>query len=321
MSNPTLRIIFMGTPEFAVPSIISLHEAGYTPVLCVSQPDKPQGRKRVITPTPVHQIANQLGIDCYQPTKVRNQEFYQTIESYKPDFIITAAYGRILPETVLQIPKFDSINIHASLLPSYRGASPVQAALFAGDKTTGISIIRMTKEMDKGPIYSQKPYDIPEGMRADDLMQALSELASQMIVETVLSIANGAVTPVEQDESQASYVQMLDKRSGFINWNQDAAIIEGQVRACYPWPSAQASLQGKKVKIHQAKAFPLEAIALGDNDYPLGSVVSLQDKNIWVLCKDSLLCIEEIQFSGSRAMSAKECSHNLTLGLQFEDGE
>ncbi len=313
-----LRIVFMGTPEFAVPSLQALADAGLAPVLCVSQPDRPQGRKRQIVPTPVHRKADELGIPCIQPEKVRNLAFSTAIADAKPDFIVTAAYGRILTPEVLAIPRLCAVNVHGSLLPKYRGASPVQAALINQDTETGVTILQMTEAMDQGPIYRQASFTIPPDFRADDLMLALAELGSSILVDTLLDIASGTLKPQPQNEAEASYVSLLDKTSGYVDWQQTAGQLEGLIRGAYPWPQAQACFDGKQAKLLAGSASTAPEDAL--TEMSPGTVISTQYKKIWCQTGEGVLCITELQFAGSRAMSSVDCAHNFRPGQTFANG-
>ncbi len=321
--QPKYKIIFLGTPEFAVPSIKALCEHAMRPVLIVSQPDRPQGRKKTIIPTPVHQFALEQNIPCYQPTKVRNQEFYNTLAKYEPDFLITAAYGRILTPEVLDLAGVEALNIHASLLPKYRGASPVQHALINGDQETGVSIMRMVEDMDRGPIFHQKSYTIPDGMKSDALMQALSYVAADILPDTLDYIYAGELEALPQVEEHATYVSLLDKNSGAINWNASAQELENLVRGTYPWPAAFASYQDKRIKILTAQAYSETIYSyLGLQDRKLiGQLISIQDKRLWIQTKNGVLAIDEIQLAGSRSMSTIECAHNFRIGEIWDNGK
>lgn len=290
------------------------------PLLCVSQPDRPQGRKRRILPTPVKAAALELDIPIIQPLKVRNRAFREAIAAVQPDFIVTAAYGRILTNEVLAIPRIAAVNVHGSLLPKYRGASPVQAALMNQDKITGVSIPRMTEKMDAGPVYRQAEYVIPDGMRADELMSELAVLGAQILPETLQAIAGGLVGQ-PQDEAEASQVSLLDKESGAVIWDkQSAGAIEGLIRACYPWPAAYAYLDGKRVKLLAGRAYAADDPALPAGlaaDLPPGSIAGTAEKKIWLTTASGILRLDELQPEGSRAMSAADCSHNYRTGQRF----
>ncbi len=322
MAKPLYRIVFMGTPDFAVPSLKALCEAGMAPVLCVSQPDRPQGRKHKILPTPVRAAAEAAGIEVIQPEKVRNQAFLNAIKAAEPDFIVTAAYGRILTDQVLSVPRIAPVNVHASLLPKYRGASPIQAALVNQDKITGVSVPRMTSEMDAGPVYRRADYQIPEGMRADELSRELADLGGEILPGVLRDIAEGKLTPQPQNEAEASYVPLLDKHSGAVFWEkQSAGAIEGLIRGLYPWPAAYAyTHKGKRVKLLQGKAFAEDDPALPEDllrGKEAGTLLSAADKSLWFQTADGILRVDALQVAGSRAMSTADCAHNYRPGLRF----
>lgn len=325
MTKPLYRIVFMGTPDFAVPSLEALARAGMKPVLCVSQPDRPQGRKRKILPTPVKAAAEKLGIELIQPLKVRNQAFLDAVRAAEPDFIVTAAYGRILTDQVLAVPKIAPVNVHGSLLPKYRGASPVQAALINQDKVTGVSIPLMTDKMDAGPVFASAEYVIPEQMRADELMKELSYLGAEILPDTLRGIADGKLRGIPQDEKAASYVSLLDKKSGAVFWDKmTAPQIEGLIRGLYPWPAAYAYFNGKRMKLLQGKAFAENAEALPehlDMQAAAGTLLSCAHKRLWIKAASGVLRLDELQPEGSRAMSAADCAHNYTPGQKFSSAD
>lgn len=311
-----MNIVFFGTPDFAAEVLQGLIKAGHKPVLCVSQPDKPQGRKQIIKPTPVHEIASQHDIDLIQPRKIKTDEFYEKIKSYKPDFIVTAAYGRILPDRILDLAKYEAVNVHGSLLPKYRGASPVQAALLAGDTLTGISILRMTAELDAGPVFSTAEFEIPDLMRTDELMLELAKVGADLLPGTLDAIYNGDIQPVPQDDNQATFCGLIDKEMGQIDWNNPASQIEAQVRGLYPWPGAYTYEKGNRFKIHLAKAHSIDACSdLPDNYDELsnGTVVSLANKSIWVKTASGLLQLLEVQKANSKAMKTSANYHNYNV--------
>ena len=311
-----MRIVFFGTPDFAATIIQGLIDAGHPPVLCVSQPDKAQGRKQIIVPTPVHEIAEANNIPLLQARKIKTQEFFETIASYEPDFVVTAAYGRILPSRILNLAKFDAVNVHGSLLPKFRGASPVQATLLACEKTTGVTIVRMTEELDAGPMYKRVEYVIPDGMRSDELMLELAKLGAQALPKVLEEIYNAELIPVEQDHSKASHVGLIDKSMGQINWDKSALEIEGQVRGLYPWPGAYTFEGNRRTKIHRAKAyevFELPELLENYENLDNGTVVSLAEKSIWVKSGKGILRLLEIQRDNSKAMPTSANYHNYQI--------
>lgn len=311
-----MNIVFFGTPDFAAEVLQGLIKAGHKPVLCVSQPDKPQGRKQIIKPTPVHEVASQHDIDLIQPRKIKTDEFYEKIKSYEPDFIVTAAYGRLLPDKILDLAKYEAVNVHGSLLPKYRGASPVQAALLAGDTLTGISILRMTAELDAGPVFSTAEFEIPDLMRTDELMLELAKVGADLLPGTLDAIYNGDIQPVPQDDNKATFCGLINKEMGQIDWDNTASQIEAQVRGLYPWPGAYTYEKGNRFKIHLAKAHSVEDCPDLPNNYDElsnGTVVSLANKSIWVKTASGLLQLLEVQKANSKAMKTSANYHNYNV--------
>ena len=314
-----MRIVFLGTPDFAATILQGLIDADLTPVAVVSQPDRPQGRKQITVKTPVKAVAEANDIPVLQPTKIKTKSFETKLAAYEADFIVTAAYGRIIPDNILALAKVDALNVHGSLLPKYRGASPVQAALINAEDVTGVTILRMTSELDAGPIFKTSEYSIPGDMRSDELMDALAALGAEILPETLREIYSGNLTPLEQDHEKASEVGLIDKSMGQIDWNNSARIIEGLVRGLYPWPGAFTYLDGKRFKIHAAKAYPLnqasEDISQIENydDLDNGTVVSIANKSIWVKTGDGVLQLKEIQKDNSKAMSTNQVYHNYQI--------
>lgn len=329
---PEYRIIYMGTPDFAVPPLLALGASGMKPVLVITQPDRPQGRKQRLTPPPVKVTAAELGIDVLQPESLYREEgraVRQKIRDLNPDFLVTASYGKILPEAMLKLAGIEAINVHGSLLPAYRGASPVQTAVINGDDKTGITIMRMVKEMDEGPVFTSQEWPIGPETTADELMTELADLAATMLPDALRGIAQGDLVPTDQDETQATYVKMLDRLSGKINWNESAQTIHNLVRGTYSWPGAFTYLEGQRMKIH--RTLPLEssqAIAEGVVELPLdqlnstapGTVVGCR-KGLWVMTGDGVLALDLIQPSGKKVQKAADVSHNYEAGTRFTNDD
>lgn len=305
----------MGTPDFAVPSLQALARAGMKPVLCVSQPDRPQGRKQMIFPTPVHAAAEALDIPVFQPTKVRDEVFYRTLASYEPDLIVTAAYGRILPSRVLELPRLGCINVHASLLPRYRGASPVQWAIINGDEETGVSIIRMTEGMDEGAILRVAKHSLAHRPTADQLMKELATLGADILPETVRLLAEGKLVEQAQNHAEAVYVSLLTKETGKISWKKTAREIEQLIRGCTPWPGAYTSYLGKRCKIY--KAHLLDDFQEETQQEHPGSRLKSPKNALWIACGQGGLSIDEYQVEGGKRQQAHEAAHNLPQDLSF----
>ena len=254
------RIVFMGSPNFALPAlqILSNH---YQLAGVVTQPDRPAGRGRKLVPPPVKQLAIQLDIPFIQPDRLRDPEPMSQLERWQPDVIVVAAFGQILRQNVLDLPVFGCINIHASLLPRWRGAAPIQAAIRAGDRQTGITIMRMDRGVDTGPILSQLALDIDPQDTAQSLSARLAVLGADLLRDTLPGYLGGEVQPVEQDSSQMSLAPMLRKEDSLLDFNQPAAVLERQVRAFQPWPGTSMSWQEQPLKIHQAH---VELLNLGE---------------------------------------------------------
>ncbi len=247
------RVVFMGTPAFAVPSLEALVGAGCDVAAVVTQPDRPTGRHQVPTPPPVKSVAESYGIPVLQPEKVRTPEFEQALRALSPDFLVTAAYGRILPAGVLAVPRVAPLNVHASLLPKYRGASPIQRCLIDGVSEAGVTIMRMDVGMDTGDVILQRSMDVSGDMDAEELSGDLARLGAAALVEALDRIRAGTATYSKQDESEATVVRPLDREDGRIDWNASARAVHDLVRGTRPWPGAYTTLCGARVKIHRTR--------------------------------------------------------------------
>ena len=250
-----MRVVFMGTPDFAVPCLEALVNGGYDIAAVVTQPDKPVGRNQsVLKPPPVKEAALRLGIgNILQPESIRTPESVESIRAVEPDLIVTAAYGKILPKSVLDIPKHGCINVHASLLPKYRGAAPIQWALINGDASTGITTILMDEGMDTGDIFLMREIEIPPDMNAKELFNRLRALGAEVLLETLEALRNGTLTRTPQDHSKAVYVPMMTRETGLIDWNKSAVEIHNLVRGTNPWPGAYTFYRGKRLKRWETK--------------------------------------------------------------------
>lgn len=319
-----MRIIYMGTPDFAVPPLRALIENGLKPVLCVSQPDRPQGRHQELLPTPVKALALEHDIPVIQPTKVRTDAFREELASYEPDLIVTAAYGRILPEAVLQVPRLGAINVHGSLLPLYRGASPVQAAILNGDEETGVTILRMTAELDAGAILACAVIPLDTGYTADRLMDELAELGAKILPETVRALEAGTLTETPQDESRATYVKLLSREDGHLDFNRTAKELDQQIRALTPWPGAFTEFKGKRCKVLSAVPVPeseWKAAGLNPADFRPGERLPSPKRTLWLACNGSVLALLRFQPAGAKLQIAEDCAHNYPAGVLFGDSE
>ena len=294
-----MKIIFVGTPEFGAAILENLTDAGYKPALIITETDKPTGRKQIFTPSVVKTTAQKYGLPILQPDKIGNCKL--EIENLKPDLIIVVAYGKILPKSILNIPKYGCLNIHPSLLPKYRGPSPIQETILRGDDETGVTIILMNERMDEGPIVSSSKVKVQNSkVNYIELHNQLAELGEKLLVETIPKWINGEIKAEPQDDSKASYTKIIKKEDGRIDWTESAEIIERQIRAFNPWPSSFTDFEGKNLKILKA-----EILDQGGN-FKSGEIFLTKDKKIGVQTGKNCLVIEELQLAGKNRMTAKE---------------
>ncbi|MCF6462701.1 methionyl-tRNA formyltransferase [Clostridium sp. Cult1] len=295
-----MKIVFMGTPSFAVPSLEALSKNGYNISMVITQKDKPRGRGKKLLPTPVKEKALELGLEVYQPDSINSIESINKLRDISPDCIIVVAYGQILKEEILNLPKFGCLNIHASLLPKYRGAAPINWAIINGEKETGITIMKMDEGLDTGDMLKSELIPI----RADDdsksIHDKLSQLGGRLIVETLKDIEKGNITSISQSDELSTYAPKISKETGKIDWNKNGDNIVNLVRGLKPWPSAYMVYKGEKVKIHRARV--VEKFTQDDN----GIIVKVSDDGIYVNCSDSCVVIEELQFPGKKKLSVHE---------------
>ncbi len=288
----------MGTPDFAVPSLKKLVESGYDVKLVVTQPDKPAGRGKKVTPPPVKVVAEELGIPVYQPEKVKeNAELKKKLLEVEPDLIVVAAYGKILPEWLLNLPEYGTVNVHASLLPKYRGASPIQWALLNGEEETGVTIMKVIPELDAGDIISQRRVKIEKEDNAKTLHDKLAEVGAELLVETLPLYVSGKLKPVPQNEEEATYCPQIKKEMGKIDWRESAEEIFNKIRAFTPWPSAYTTFRGKRVKILEGE--PVEGTG------EPGEVIEA-GRDLIVATGEGALKIERLRPEGRKEISGEE---------------
>lgn len=292
----SLRIIFAGTPDFAAISLNALIESEHEVVAVYSQPDRPAGRGRKLRASPVKEVALKHNIPVYQPDNLKDLDAQQELRSLNADVMVVAAYGLLLPQAVLDIPKFGCLNIHASLLPRWRGAAPIQRAIAAGDKESGISIMQMNAGLDTGDILQLSPCPITGQDSGGSLHDKLAEIGASAILETLDNVANHSLNPVAQNDTLATYAHKLDKKEAQINWQNSATEIERLVRAFNPWPVAYTRHEDKTLRIWKAQVLEL------DSKEPAGTVISCDKKGIDVSCGEGTLRILNLQPSGSKAM-------------------
>ncbi len=302
-----MRIVYMGTPDFAVPALEKLAQSpDYTVAAVFTQPDKPKGRKMVMTPPDVKVCAEKLGIPVFQPSSMRSEEAYNSLKELNPDVIVVAAYGQILPKAVLDLPKFGCVNIHGSLLPKYRGAAPIQQSVLDGEKVTGVTTMLMDVGLDTGDILLKAETEIGENETAGELFDRLAVLGGELIIETLDKLKKGEITPQKQDESLATHTSKISKELCPIDFNKSAFEVHNKVRGLNPWPVAVTEIAGKTVKVYSSRVSDMSGAA--------GTILSL--KPFVVACGDKSVELIEIQPQGKKRMTAQAflAGHKLNIG-------
>ncbi len=287
----------MGTPGFAAPSLKALIESEDEVVALVAQPDKPSGRGLKPSPPPTSVIAEEHGIPVLQPPGIRTDEFLKALSKLSPDLICVAAYGKILPKTVLELPRFGCLNVHASLLPKYRGAAPVNWAIARGESVTGITIMRMDEGMDTGDILLTREIPIDDDDTGETLSEKLSQAGAELLLQAIGELKKGGLRPLKQDGSTATYAPMLKKEDGRIDWRKPAREIRNQVRGMQPWPGAFTSFNGKLIKVYKA--------AVAEGEGKPGVVINAPQGVIRVMTGEGALDILELQLEGGKRLDAK----------------
>lgn len=307
----------MGTPAFSVPILEGLLEEGYEVVAVVTQPDRPVGRKKIITPTPVKEAAVKHGLLVLQPEKISGSEEMEKIIALQPDVIITAAFGQFLPEKLLQAPVHGAINVHASLLPKYRGGAPVHYSIINGEKETGVTIMEMIKKMDAGGIYAQESLPITKQDDVGTMFEKLSALGKQLLLKTLPDILNGNLSPRPQDESKVTFSPNITREQEAIDWNKTAEEIDNQVRGMRPWPIAFTTYEQTRWKL-----LNVEVLAEKTTAEP-GTIIKKDKKNLWIACgKQTVLAIKELQPAGKGKQAVNEflngSGQQVTIGQQVK---
>ena len=309
-----MKIVFMGTPELAATVLESLIRAGHEIAAVVTQPDKPKGRGGAISCSPVKLLAVKERIPVYQPVRIRSDEvFLKTLKEISPDVIAVAAFGQILPKAVLDIPKFGCLNVHTSLLPKYRGAAPIQQAILDGEKMTGVTIMYMAEGIDTGDIILQRTIPIEADDTGETLTNKLAALGGELIVEALAKVQNGTSLRIRQDESKATYVGVLKKAMGDMDFTRSAEWLERLVRAMNPWPGAYTRLKGRLLKIWGARVLPADQ-AFGDNEGNVpGTVLASGRDGLYIQTGNGVLVLTELQFEGRKRMMAEEFLRGQTI--------
>ncbi|HIZ78748.1 MAG TPA: methionyl-tRNA formyltransferase [Candidatus Lachnoclostridium stercorigallinarum] len=295
-----MRIVFMGTPDFSVPALEALAEGGHQVIAAVTQPDKPKGRGKAVLMTPVKEKALELGIPVYQPAKVREPEFVELLREMAPDAIVVVAFGQILPKAILEIPKYGCINIHASLLPKYRGAAPIQWAVIDGEKETGVTTMFMNEGLDTGDMLEKAAVPLDEKETGGSLHDKLSALGGNLILSTLKGLEAGTLKGTPQTDEGTCYAKMLKKSLGDIDWTMDAAAIERLIRGLNPWPSAYTSLHGKTLKIWDADVLDREY-----GEAP-GTVAETSKNALIIQTGKGSLSVRSLQLEGKKRMDIQD---------------
>jgi methionyl-tRNA formyltransferase len=312
-----LRLAFAGTPEFAVPTLRALAASHHTLVGVLTQPDRPAGRGRALRASPIKRVAEELQLPLAQPPRLRTEADWAPLAQWRCDALIVVAYGLILPPPVLALPRLGCINIHASLLPRWRGAAPIARAILAGDAQTGVSIMQLEAGLDTGPVFAERIVPIGASTNAAQLQDTLATLGAQALLETLDGLAASCVTAHPQPTTGVSYAPKIDKAEARIDWQQDAAQICRQVRAFNPWPVAETHWQQQQLRIWDAQD-AAAAAGPGRPDAAPGSLIGLDHGRLLVRCGQGVLAITRLQLAGRRAVSAAEFAAGRALaGMQF----
>lgn len=307
-----VRILFMGTPDFAVPSLEALAAEGYRVVAAVTQPDRPVGRKQVLTPPPVKEAALRLGIPVLQPEKIKADEALAQVLALEPDLIVTAAYGQILPKRLLDAPRYGCINVHASLLPKYRGGAPIHKAIVEGETESGVTIMYMVEALDAGDMLSRVVVPIDERDTAGTLFDKLAAAGAKLLVETVPKLLAGEIVPEPQDHEAATYAPTLKRVDERVDWTRTARQVYNQVRGLNPWPVAFTTYGGKVWKL-----WWVEMQADDGQLAEPGTIVAREEDGLVVACGSGAVKITELQPEGKKRMSARDFLRGAGSGIEI----
>ena len=295
------KVIFFGSPEFAIPSLEALLNSEFQPILVVTQTDKPSGRGRAPAATAVKSFAVKAGIPVETVSSFRASDIVSRLERLEPDFFVVVSFGLFLPESLLRIASLGNINLHASLLPAYRGASPINYALINGDSFTGVTTMEMVKEMDAGPVYLQRIVEVRPFENSQELSVRLSVIGAELVVETLTRRVVSGLEPVPQPEEHVSFARKLKKTDGLIPWEKDAISIHNHIRGMHPWPGSFTYINGKYIKVHKA-----EPVDLIKRDIEPGTVMKADEDEIIAACGTGAVRLSVLQAEGRKVLSASE---------------
>ena len=306
-----MKVVFMGTPDFSVGALEALVKAGHEVTAVVTQPDRQKGRSLEMSFSPVKECALRYELPVFQPEKIKTAEAVEVLRRYEADIFVVAAFGQILSKEILEMPKYGCINIHASLLPKYRGAAPIQWAILNGDAITGVTIMQMNEGLDTGDILTTKEVEISAEETGESLFDKLAIAGAELLIETLPEIEKGTLTPTKQEEEKASHVRMLTKEMGKIDWEKEAIVLERLVRGMNSWPSAYCRLRNKNMKVWRA------AVLEEDTDARPGEIVNVTKDALYIQTGKGQLVLQEVQLESKKRMPVKD----FLIGYQLEAGE
>ena len=314
-----MKIVYMGTPDFAVGPLEALIHAGHTVTAVVTQPDKAKGRSKKLIETPVKECAKKYDIPVFQPVKIKAPEAVEILKEFEADVFVVAAFGQILSQEILDMPKYGCINIHASLLPAYRGSAPINWVILKGEKETGVTIMQMDAGIDTGDMLLRKAVPIEEKETDETLFDKLSQIGSSLIVEALEKLEKGELIPEKQDDEKSCYAKMLNKSMGEIDWSESAEVIDRKVRGLYSWPGAYTSYQGKNLKIWKAEPVMKSASDGNANEEASepGTVIFVAKDSLEISTGDGRLKLLEVQLEGKKRMAVRD----FLLGCKIGKGE
>lgn len=311
-----MRVVFMGTPDFAVPVLKQLLEDGYDVVGVVTQPDRPKGRKKKLTPPPVKIAAMEHGLFVLQPEKIREKAEYEKVLALKPDLIVTAAFGQILPKEILEYPQYGCINVHASLLPKYRGGAPIHQAIIDGEKETGVTIMYMVEKLDAGDILTQTKVPIEEHDHVGSMHNKLSAAGAKLLSETIPDLIKGNIKPIKQDDAKATFAGNIKREQEKIDWSKNGEAIYDQIRGLHPWPVAYTLLEGEPLKVWWG-----EKVKTSKTASP-GTIIEIESDGFLVATgNDVAIKIVDLQPAGKKRMLAESFLRGASLCEGMKLGE
>lgn len=303
-----MRIVFMGTPDFAVETLKEIIASKHECIGVYTQPDRRSGRGKKVHFSPVKEIAVEAGIPVYQPRKIKESEHVEELKGLNPDLIVVVAYGQILSQEILDIPKFGCINVHASLLPKYRGAAPIHWAIIDGEKETGVTTMQMDIGLDTGDMLLKGKIDITENMTMGELHDELAAIGGKLLIDTLDKLEDGSLEPEKQEDSQSNYAPMLGKDDEKIDWNKTSEEIHNKIRGMNPWPGVHSYLNGKRIKFNSSQIVDIESA--GEN---VGEIVEINSDGLVVQCKKGSILIKKLQPEGKKSMHARDFANGYKI--------